>query len=29
VYRYVHGLTEETARVLAHELALALRLRDG
>jgi hypothetical protein len=29
VYRYVRGLTKETARTLAHELALAARLRDG
>jgi hypothetical protein len=29
VYRYVRGLTTETARTLAHELALAVRLRDS
>jgi hypothetical protein len=29
VYRVVRELTKETARRLAHELALAVRLRDG
>ena len=29
VYRVVRGLTKETARTLAHELALTVRLRDG
>jgi hypothetical protein len=29
VNRFVHGLTAETARTLPHEMAMAVRLRDG